>query len=220
MSVAALLLADGRFPAGGHAHSGGIEPAVTAGAVVDLAGLKQFLLGKLSTAGLTAAALAAAACEGVHDWKSLDAEADARIPSPALRASSRRQGRQLLRSALSLWPGELLESLNAAVTEGPHHPVAMGAAAAAAGLTRLEAARSAVYSTVAAPAGAAVKLLGLDPLSVHRLLAGLVAAMNKAAEDAARYSQMPLAELPCTGSMLADLYAEQHAICEVRLFAS
>ncbi|MEU7259826.1 urease accessory protein UreF, partial [Streptomyces rimosus] len=32
MSRAALLvLADGRFPAGGHAHSGGAEAAVTAG---------------------------------------------------------------------------------------------------------------------------------------------------------------------------------------------
>ena len=31
VSVAALLLADSRFPAGGHAHSGGVEPAVTAG---------------------------------------------------------------------------------------------------------------------------------------------------------------------------------------------
>ena len=31
MSVAALLLSDARFPAGGHAHSGGLEPAATAG---------------------------------------------------------------------------------------------------------------------------------------------------------------------------------------------
>ncbi|MFE0381757.1 urease accessory protein UreF, partial [Streptomyces inhibens] len=34
MSRAALLvLADGRFPAGGHAHSGGAEPAGTAGRI-------------------------------------------------------------------------------------------------------------------------------------------------------------------------------------------
>ncbi len=29
--AALLVLADGRFPAGGHAHSGGAEAAVTAG---------------------------------------------------------------------------------------------------------------------------------------------------------------------------------------------
>ena len=62
MSVAALLLSDSRFPAGGHAHSGGVEPAVTAGSVSDLDSLEAFLRGRLRTAGLVAAGLAAAAC--------------------------------------------------------------------------------------------------------------------------------------------------------------
>ena len=62
MSVAALLLGDSRFPAGGHAHSGGIEPAVTAGTVTDTGTLEAFLRGRLRTAGLVAAGIAAAAC--------------------------------------------------------------------------------------------------------------------------------------------------------------
>ena len=62
MSVAGLLLGDSRFPAGGHAHSGGVEPAVTAGTVSDLRTLEMFLRGRLRTAGLIAAAIAAAAC--------------------------------------------------------------------------------------------------------------------------------------------------------------
>ena len=64
VSVAGLLLGDSRFPAGGHAHSGGVEPAVTAGTVTDLHSLEVFLLGRLRTAGLVAAGLAAAACAG------------------------------------------------------------------------------------------------------------------------------------------------------------
>jgi urease accessory protein len=64
VSVAALLLGDSRFPAGGHAHSGGVEPAVTARTVTDLASLELFLRGRLRTAGLVAAATAAAACAG------------------------------------------------------------------------------------------------------------------------------------------------------------
>ncbi|NEA07090.1 urease accessory protein UreF, partial [Streptomyces sp. SID10692] len=60
MSRAALLvLADGRFPAGGHAHSGGAEPAVAEGRVHDADSLADFCRGRLHTAGLTAAALAA-----------------------------------------------------------------------------------------------------------------------------------------------------------------
>jgi len=62
VSVAALLLGDSRFPAGGHAHSGGVEPAVTAGTVAHLGTLEVFLRGRLRTAGLVAASLAAAAC--------------------------------------------------------------------------------------------------------------------------------------------------------------
>jgi urease accessory protein len=66
LGVAALLLGDSRFPAGGHAHSGGIEPAVTAGTVRDLGSLELFVRGRLRTAGLVGAAMAAAACAGAH----------------------------------------------------------------------------------------------------------------------------------------------------------
>jgi urease accessory protein len=47
---ALLLLADARLPAGGHAHSGGLEAAVAAGRVVDAASLDGFLRGRLATA--------------------------------------------------------------------------------------------------------------------------------------------------------------------------
>ncbi|MFE7620921.1 urease accessory protein UreF, partial [Streptomyces sp. NPDC057496] len=50
MSRAALLvLADGRFPAGGHAHSGGAEAAVEQGRVRDAGGLAAFCRGRLHT---------------------------------------------------------------------------------------------------------------------------------------------------------------------------
>jgi urease accessory protein len=42
--------------------------------------------------------------DGVDLWDLLDAEADARTPSPAQRAASRRQGRALLRAARVAWP--------------------------------------------------------------------------------------------------------------------
>ncbi|MGF7237213.1 MAG: urease accessory protein, partial [Frankia sp.] len=60
-ATALLLLADGRLPAGGHAHSGGLEPAVADGSVRTLDDLAAFLSGRLATAGLVSAAFAAAA---------------------------------------------------------------------------------------------------------------------------------------------------------------
>ncbi|WP_046708975.1 urease accessory UreF family protein, partial [Streptomyces europaeiscabiei] len=99
MSRAALLvLADGRFPAGGHAHSGGAEAAVKAGLITGARELEAFCRGRLHTAGLVAAALAAAAALGV-DPSALDTAADARTPSVALRIASRKLGRQLMRAA-------------------------------------------------------------------------------------------------------------------------
>ncbi len=214
-----LLLADGRFPAGGHAHSGGVETAVATGAVTGIGSLEEFLLGRLATTGLVSAGLAAAACTLRHPWAALDAEADARTPSPALREVSRRQGRQLLRTARALWPGSVLEGL-AVSNPSPHHPVALGAASEAAGLEPLEAARAAVFNAVTGPASAAVRLLGIDPVSVHRLLAKMGPDMDDAAHLGARASDGPPAELPCPGSVLLDLFAQQHAESEMRLFAS
>ncbi|HKT03753.1 MAG TPA: urease accessory protein UreF, partial [Rugosimonospora sp.] len=73
-----LLLADGRYPAGGHAHSGGLEAACAAGRVHDLDSLEGFLRGRLATAGLVGAAFAAAACARPDELGALDGELDAR----------------------------------------------------------------------------------------------------------------------------------------------
>jgi urease accessory protein len=59
--AALLLLADGRFPAGGHAHSGGAEQAVHDGRLRTATDLTTFCHTRLHTAGLVAAALAATA---------------------------------------------------------------------------------------------------------------------------------------------------------------
>ena len=59
---ALLLLADGRFPAGGHAHSGGLEAAIALEGLDDVPGLEKFLRGRAATSGAVAAAFAAAAC--------------------------------------------------------------------------------------------------------------------------------------------------------------
>jgi len=221
-AAAVLLLADARFPAGGHAHSGGVEPATTAGTVTGLASLQLFLDGRLRTAGLMAAGLAAAACARAAEatkitWAELDAEADARTPSPAQRAASRRQGRALLRAARAAWrESRWLGDLG----RQPHHPVVLGAAAAATGMTPTDAARIAAYQAVAGPASAAVRLLGLDPMQAAAILARLTAEIDNVADAAAAHANGPLADLPCPSAPALDLLAEAHARAGVRLFES
>jgi urease accessory protein len=217
MSASALLLSDARFPAGGHAHSGGLEPAATAGTVTDLASLEVFLRGRLRTAGTVAAGLAAAACARARDgrWDELDAEADARTPSPAQREASRRQGRALLRAARTAWPDASWPPQAA-----PHHAVMLGVAAAAAGCAPAEAARIAAYQSVTGPASAAVRLLALDPMRAAAVLAGLAADIDDTAARAAACAAGPLADLPYPSAPALDLLAEAHIRAEMRLFES
>ncbi|GAA0280673.1 urease accessory UreF family protein [Streptomyces polychromogenes] len=224
MSLAALLvLADGRFPAGGHAHSGGAEAACKAGRIHDAASLAQFCRGRLHTAGLTSAALAAAAALGL-DPAALDAAADARTPSPALRAAARRLGRQLLRAARATWPCAELDALATAFPRGAHQPVVLGTAARAAGLGALDAAHVAAYESVSGPATATVRLLGLDPFEASAVLAGLAAELDSVAARAAEAALLARTEgteaLPAASSPLLDIAAEVHADWAVRLFAS
>ncbi|MEV0232335.1 urease accessory UreF family protein [Nonomuraea sp. NPDC050786] len=287
MNPALLLLADSRLPAGGHAHSGGTEQAVTSGAVHDVPSLARFLRGRLHTAGTVAAALAAAACTqaatspstplpaatsaagsppatappriapraaappgvtmpqraggpdagetafesvvtdaggGVgFPWVLLDAEADARTAAPAQREASRTQGRLLLRVARRVWPSPVLDEL-ARDVPNPHHPIVLGVAAHAAGGTPEEAAMAAAYHAISGPATAAVRLLGLDPVAVHGLLAELTPDLTAVAAQAhlAAAGAHPhlWGTLPAYSSPALDLLAEQHARAQVRLFVS
>ncbi|MQY14722.1 Urease accessory protein UreF [Streptomyces sp. RB5] len=221
--AALLILADGRFPAGGHAHSGGAEEAVRAGRVRDAATLHAYCAGRLATTGLTTAALAAAACAGLG-LAALDEAADARTPSPALREVSRRLGRQALRAARAAWPGPDLDALAAAHPRGAHQPVVVGTAARAAGLTPVDAAHAVAYEAVSGPASAAVRLLSLDPFDATAVLARLAPQLDAVAADAAacavRAGRDGVDALPAAASPWLDIAAERHAARPVRLFGS
>lgn len=228
MDILALLLADSRFPGGGHAHSGGLEEAASVGLVRTEADLPGFLLGRLRTAGSLAAVFAAAAAHcarrGADLWSTLDAELDARTPSAAQRSASRAQGRATARAA-SVIPtvhsgcGSPLRALLSA-TPRPHHAIVLGAVI---GGSPADAALTAAYLSVSGPASAAVRLLGLDPLRVNGIVAVLAPDLREVAAAAAGFAGLDPAVLPAPGAPGLDLLAERHDRhhrAEVRLFAS
>ncbi|MDQ1710028.1 MAG: urease accessory protein [Frankiaceae bacterium] len=220
VSASLLLLADSRLPAGAHAHSGQLEAAVEAGLVATLADLVGFVLGRLTTQGSTSACAAsmawllADAGADQPEWDRLDAAYAVRTPSPAQRAASRAQGRSLLRVGRRAWPAAPLDLVGTA----PHHAIALGALAWAAGATSLDAATVVALGTVSGPASAAVRLLSFDPLGVQTALAaltGVVDAVATRADESAHAGR-----LLCPGSPSLDRLAEAHQSAEVRLFAS
>ena len=212
MTASLLTLADSRLPAGGHAHSGGVEQAIAAGIVTDPGSLSTFLRRRLATAGAVVAGLAAAACRADGDPRllaDLDAEADARTPSPALRAASRQQGRGLVRVGRGAWPSAAWDAL----PDRPHHPIALGVAAAAGGLTPDDAAAAAAYLSISGPATAAQRLLAMDPLTVAAITARLAPETDAVARTAGT-------GLSAATDPLLDLLAEVHAARKDRYFAS
>ena len=216
MTAALLTLADSRLPAGGHAHSGGVEQAIAAGHVRDAASVATFLLRRLATAGAVAAGLAAAACGAdAPTLDRLDAEADARTPSPALRAASRQQGRGLVRVGRRAWPSPTWDAL----PDRPHHPIALGVAASVAGLTPHDAASAAAYLSVSGPATAAQRLLALDPLAVAAVTARLAPDID-AVVASCKGLNGHCGPLPAATDPLLDLLAEVHAARKDRFFAS
>ncbi|MGD1221192.1 urease accessory protein UreF [Streptomyces krungchingensis] len=224
MSRAALLvLADGRFPAGGHAHSGGAEAAVKSGRVTGAASLEDFCRGRLHTTGLVSAALAAAATLGA-DPAALDDAADARTPSPALRVAARRLGRQLMRAARAAWPSAELDALAREFPKGAHQPVVLGVTARAAGLAADDAAYCSAYESVSGPATATVRLLSLDPFDASAVLARLAPELDRVAGTAAAAARGVLDHgvdaLPAASAPLLEIGAQAHAAWPVRLFAS
>ena len=225
-----LLLGDGRFPAGGHAHSAGAESAVADGRIVDLVSLEAFVVGRLTTTGLGDAALAAATLRRVRscaddaslraDLASLDGEAEARIPTEALRAASRRLGRQLVRVSTRCWPSAVLVGLLDEQPAGAHLPVALGTVGVAAGLGPLEIAQLTVHHAITTPAQAALRLLGLDPYEVAALTVRLGEVASAVVDEAVAWSTGELADLPARTGPLVEVAAVEHRGWDHRLFAT
>jgi urease accessory protein len=237
---ALLLLADGRFPAGGHAHSAGVEAAVQDGRITDVVSLTAFTEGRLRTVGLVDIAFAMATAVHLGPsgpaeqeargqppddatahrlLRTLDVEVDARTPAPPLRAASRRLGRQLVRVGARCWPSALLDLVVEAGFD-PHQAVAFGLVGLAGGLGVEDIGHLVAHHTVTTPMLAGVRLLGLDPFAVAASMAALsvvAAAVITAAVDQAAG---PIETLPARSASLIDLAAVTHATADGRLFAT
>ena len=215
-SVAALLLlADGRFPDGSHAHSFGMEAAVASGRVCDAGTLHDYVETRLWTTTRTDAAAAALAADRAEALDQIDAALVRRMPGSAQRAASRSLGRSLVRTAERLWPGR---APRLADGRPPLQPVAFGAVAALAGCSPFEAALCTTHSSAAALANAALRLLGLDPFSVASVLTDLreaVAAVSTSVMDIGEPDRLPHAATP-----FSEIDPELQLTIEPRLFGS
>jgi len=223
--LALLQFADGLFPAGGFAHSFGLETYAQDGAVRDRAGLEAFVAAHLEGSAGPADAVAAAAAvrfAGAGDragWVALDEQLEAMKAVPETRAASRQMGRQTLRVAAALGDDAFLADLARAVDEGlapGHHAAVFGAALGRAGAAPEAVAAAYLHSTAALLVGAGLRLIALGQVDGQRALAAMrprIARLAAAAAVAVPSDMWSFAP----GLELAGI---RHATLDARLFRS
>lgn len=215
MTVASLLLlADGRFPDGSHAHSHGLEAAVDARRVYDARSLAEYVTGRLWASGRTDAAAARLAAAGV-DRNALDEAWCVRTPSAVARDASRSLGRALARTAARVVPDQPI-----ALADGrpPVQPVALGLLAAAFGCTPDEAALASAHSTAATLSAAGLRLLSLDPFDVAAVLHDLRPEVDGVAVST--IGLLDVGDLPHASTPFAEIDVERQSTLASRLFRS
>jgi urease accessory protein len=220
-----LQFSDGLFPAGGFAHSFGLETYVQDGRVRDRHDLEMFVAAHLDGSAGPADAAAAAIAVGIarrddsHEWFALDARLDAMKTVPELRAASRQMGRQALRVAAGLGEDPFLARLARAVDDdraAAHHATVFGAAVGRGGAEPERAAAAYLYSTAALLVGAGLRLIALGQLDGQRVLAAMRSRIERLAAAAATATVDDLWSF----NPALELAGIRHAALDMRLFRS
>jgi urease accessory protein len=209
-----LLLADGRFPDGTHAHSHGLEAAIDVGRVHDTSSLADYVICRLWTTGRTDAAAARLAAAGV-DPDALDAAWCVRTPSAAARVTSRSLGRSLARTAARLVPDRPIELAD---RRPPVQPVAFGLLAMAVGCDPDEAALASAHGTAATLSAAGLRLLSLDPFDVAAMLLRVRPDVDGVAGSTT--GLVHAEDLPHASTPFAEIDVERQSALPTRLFRS
>jgi urease accessory protein len=220
-----LQFADGLFPAGGFAHSFGLETYVQEGRVTDRRGLEAFMAahleGSSGPADAVAVALAArrAAADDGPGCGDIDQRLDAMKVVPEFRAASRQMGRQTLRVASALaadpWLAALGEDVAADRLPG-HHAVVFGAVLGRGGIGPEVAAAAYLHSTSALLVGAGLRLIAMGQVEGQRALAAMRPRIGQLAAAAARASLDDMWSFT-PGIEIAGI---KHATLDRRLFRS
>jgi urease accessory protein len=234
-SLAVLLqFTDGLFPAGGYAHSFGLETYVQEGAVRDHDGVLRFLQAYLDGSAGPSDAVAVvlawerARADDLRGLLDLDARLDAMRPAAELREASRQMGRQTLRVAASLMedapaptpspvPRQRRFHAEAEAGRTPgHHPVVFGAVGGTAGWDKEASALAYLHAAATVVVGAALRLLPLGQLEGQGILASVRPLIVRLAQSAAGAGPDDLWGF--TPGL--DAASMRHARLEARLFRS
>jgi urease accessory protein len=210
-------LADSAFPAGGFAHSGGLEAAWQAGEIPDGASLRQFLRDSIGQAGRAALPLVNAAYEEPQRLASLDAFCDAFLSNAVANRASRVQGRAFVVACVRTWPLDALRDLEqrAAALCGHLAPL-FGASTRALACPKPEAQNLFLHLTARGVVSAAVRLGIIGPYAAQHMQADCVVDFERVLSRCSRLTEDDIAQT----APLIDVVQGTHDRLYSRLFQS
>jgi urease accessory protein len=164
-------LADSAFPAGGFAHSGGLEAAVQLGEVEGSDGARRYAEEVVwREARLLLPVVGAAWDAGLGGVARVDARVDAILTSDVAARASKAQGRAFVSACARAFGVPEIAALDDALRVKSlvgHHAVVFGAIARVLGIARVEAQRLFLFAQLRAVLSAAVRLGKIGPLEAQ-----------------------------------------------------
>jgi urease accessory protein len=213
-----LQLSDSALPAGGFAHSAGLEAAAQQGEVRTSADLRRFAREALWQAGHFALPLASTAHGDAAALPRLDAIADAFLVSRVANRASRTQGRAFLETAARIFPSAV-SGLRDCVRAGnlfAHHAPVFGAVCGALALERIDVQQLWLSATLRSVLFAAVRLGLVGTHEAQRMQHELAPAMDEVLAACGALTEDDVAQT----SPLVDLWGSTHDRLYSRLFQS
>jgi len=211
-------LVDSAFPAGGFAHSYGLEAAWQQGEV-DAASLPLFVRDAIAQAGHSALPFAMAAFDDPQSLPLFDERTEAFLRNPVANRASRVQGRAWIGTVERSFPRDDVRALVEAIRARPGHrhfaPI-FGATLRALDVGRDEAARMFLFGTARGTLSAAVRLGITGTNDAQRMLSEQSENLDRTIR---RCSDLAIDEAAQT-SPLIDLWQASHDRLYSRLFQS
>lgn len=214
-----LQLADSAFPVGGFAHSGGLEAAVALGEVRGADQVRRFLEQALWQAGMGGLPLVREAHEAPGRVGELDRLCHAFLSNEVANRASRTQGRAFLATCAEVFPASGVAEMDRAVRKREmfgHQAPVLGAVGREVGISKDEALRLWLHTTLRGVASAAVRLGAIGPLEAQRIQRGLSGHLEEVLEAC---RELPISEIAQPAPLL-DLFGSLHGRLYARLFLS
>jgi urease accessory protein len=219
MSFLIWQLIDSGFPAGGFAHSGGLEASMQHGLVADGAGVLSFARHALAQAGRGAMPLVTAAHRDPASLQELDRLSDIFLNNPIANRASRAQGRAFLTSVGRSFPRSKLSSIeqNARAERSCcHYAPVFGIVLEALDVDLADTQRAFLFMTVRGVASAAVRLGLIGAYAAQEAQTRLSAEIERTIQ---RCGGLRAADIAQTAPLL-DLCQSAHDRLYSRLFQS